>query len=104
MARIKKGDTVAVLSGKDRGKTGKVLQVWPERERALVERINLVKHFERRTQQNQAGGIIEREGTVALAKLAVLCPKCRRGVRIGWSVSGGGSKQRICRRCKDLLP
>ena len=104
MARIKKGDTVSVLSGKDRGKTGKVLQVWPDRERALVERINLVKHFERRTQQNQAGGVIEREGTIALSKLAVLCPKCRRGSRVGWSVAPDGAKQRMCRRCKDLLP
>ena len=104
MARIKKGDTVAILSGKDRGKTGKVLQVLPERERALVERINLVKHFERRTQQNQAGGVIEREGTVALSKLAVFCPKCRRGCRVGWSIAGDGAKQRVCRRCKELLP
>ena len=104
MARIKKGDTVAVLSGKDRGKTGKVLQVWPERERALVERINLVKHFERRTQQNQAGGVIEREGAVALSKLAVFCPKCRRSCRVGWLIAGDGAKQRVCRRCKELLP
>ena len=104
MARIKKGDTVAVLSGKDRGKTGKVLQVWPQRERALVEHVNLAKHFERRSQQNQAGGIIEREASVALSKLAVFCPKCRRASRAGWGVAKDGAKQRICRRCKDLLP
>jgi large subunit ribosomal protein L24 len=103
MARIKKGDVVAVLSGKDRGKTGKVLEVWPERERALVERINLVKHFERRSQQNQAGGVIEREGGVALSKLALLCPKCRKPSRVGWVVSGDRGKQRICRRCQEIL-
>lgn len=103
MARIKKGDTVTVLSGKDRGKSGKVLQVWPERDRALVERINLVKHFERRTQQNQSGGIVEREGTVALSKLALTCSRCQKPVRIGWSSGADGSKQRVCRGCQGPL-
>jgi len=101
MGRIRKGDTVTVLSGKDRGKNGKVLQVWPERDRALVERINMVKHFERRTQQNQAGGIIEREGAIALSKLALVCQSCRKPVRVGWSVGADGKKQRVCRACKN---
>ena len=103
MARIKKGDTVAVLNGKDRGKTGKVLQVWPGKERALVERLNLVKHFERRSQQHQAGGVVEREGAIALSRLALVCPKCRRPSRAGWSVSADGGKQRVCRRCREAL-
>ncbi len=103
MARVKKGDTVIVRTGKDRGKTGKVLQVWPERERALVERLNLLKHFERRSQQNQAGGVVEREGSLALSKLALYCPRCRKGVRIGWQVAGDGTKQRICRACQAVL-
>ena len=103
MAGIKKGDTVAVLSGRDKGKTGKVLQVWPLAGRAVVERVNLVKHFERRSQQNQAGGIIEREGSIALSKLAPVCPKCRKPTRVGWSTSGDGAKERICRRCQEIL-
>ncbi len=103
MARVKKGDTVVVLSGKDKGKTGKVLQVWPETERALVERVNLVKHFERRSQQNQSGGIVEREGPLALSKLAPSCPRCQRPSRIGWLASDTGDKQRICRRCKEAF-
>ncbi|MBI3330500.1 MAG: 50S ribosomal protein L24 [Candidatus Omnitrophica bacterium] len=103
MPRIRKGDTVTVLSGKDRGKSGKVLQVFPERDRALVERINLVTHFERRSQQHQAGGVIQREGTVALSKLALSCPKCRRPSRTAWVVSAQGEKQRVCRRCQEPL-
>ncbi len=103
MARIKKGDSVAVLSGKDRGKTGKVLQVWPERAVALVERVNLVKHFERRSQQNPAGGVIEREAPVALSKLAPFCSRCQKPARIGWLASGTGPKQRVCRQCKDVV-
>ena len=80
-----------------------MLQVWPGRGRALVERLNLMKHFERRSQQHQAGGVVEREGAIAVSKLALLCPKCRRPSRIGWSVAGDGGKQRICRRCREVL-
>ena len=103
MARIKKGDTVTVLSGKDRGKSGKVLQVWPDRARALVEHVNLLKHFERRSQQNPQGGVIEREGAVALSKLAPSCPNCRKPARVGWSAGADGQKQRVCRRCQGAL-
>jgi large subunit ribosomal protein L24 len=103
MARIRRGDTVAVLSGKDKGKTGKVLQVWPDRDRALVERINLVKHFERRSQQSPAGGVVEREGSIALSKLAPWCPKCRRAARVATVTSAGADKQRTCRRCGETL-
>jgi large subunit ribosomal protein L24 len=103
MARIRKGDTVAVLSGKDRGKTGKVIEVWPQRQRALVEHVNMLKHFDRRSQQNQAGGVIDRESPIHLSKLAPFCPKCRKPARVGWSSAGQGEKKRTCRRCKELL-
>ena len=103
MARIKKGDTVAVLSGKDRGKTGKVLQLWPARDRALVERLNLVKHFERRSQQHAQGGVVEREGALPLSRLAPVCPNCRKPSRIGWKTAQDGGKQRICRRCQGVV-
>ncbi len=103
MATIRKGDTVAVLSGKDRGKTGKVLQVWPQQGRALIERINLLKNFERRSQQHQAGGIVEREHPVPLSKVGLVCPKCRRPSRVGWLLQADGAKQRICRRCKGVM-
>ena len=103
MARIKKGDTVVVLSGKDKGKSGKVLKVWPAAERALVERLNLVTHFDRRSQQNQAGGIVERENALALSKLALLCPKCRKPSRVSWKLSADGGKQRTCRECQEIL-
>lgn len=103
MARLKKGDLVAVLSGKDRGKRGKVLQVFPGRHAALVERLNLVKHFERRTQADRPGGIIEREAPVALDKLALVCPRCNRPTRVGFRVSQDVAKQRLCRRCQEVF-
>lgn len=104
MARIKKGDQVYVLSGKNKGKTGKVLQIWPVEDQALVERVNLVKHFDRRgQQQNQTGGIVEREAPLALSKLALFCAKCNRPSRVGWSAAASAEKQRICRRCQSTL-
>jgi len=103
MARIKKGDTVALLSGKDKGKTGKVLRVWPQEERALVERLNLMTHFERKSQQQPAGGIVEREGPIALSKLALVCPSCRKPTRVGWRLLPDGTKQRICRSCNGIV-
>ena len=103
MARIKKGDTVTVLSGKDKGKSGRVLHLVPEREEALVERINLVKHFERRSQQNQAGGIVEREGAVSLSKLALFCSKCHKSAKVKWIVEKDKVKQRSCRTCGEII-
>ena len=103
MARIKKGDVVTVLSGKERGKTGKVLQVWPEEQLALVEHLNLMKNFERPTQQNQAGGVIAREAPLPLAKLTLSCPQCRRPTRVGWRLNPSGEKQRVCARCEEPL-
>ena len=106
MLRIKTGDQVAVLAGKDRGKRGKVLRVFPKREVALVERVNLAKHFDRRTQANQAGGVVEREVAMPLAKLAVVCPRCSKPTRVGIRLStgtAGAVKQRACKRCREAF-
>ena len=91
-----------VLTGKDRGKQGKILRMMPRQRAALVERLNLLKNFERRTQANQAGGIVEREAPIVLDKLALVCPRCNRPTRLGVSVNGE-SRQRVCRRCKEVI-
>ena len=111
MSRLRKGDTVAVISGRDRGKRGKILSVLPKDQTALVERLNLVKHFERRSQTNQAGGVLEREAPLALDKLALVCPRCSRPSRVGYSPDEGGptgaaagkNKARICKRCHEVI-
>ena len=101
MARLRKGDTVAVLAGKDRGKRGKIIRILPGAGYALVERINLAKHFERRVSADRPGGVIEREAPVILDKLALVCPRCNQPARVGWKLSADGAKQRVCKRCQE---
>lgn len=102
MARLRKGDTVAVLSGKDRGKRGKILQVMPEKNRALVEQLNLATYFERRTRADQPGGAIKREAPLSLAKLALVCPRCGKPTRVGLMIDGN-EKRRVCKRCREAI-
>ena len=101
MARVRKGDLVAVLSGRNRGKQGKVLKVFPDQGQALVEQVNLLKHFERRTQANQSGGIVTKEAPIALDKLAVVCLRCHHPTRVGIRLVDG-VRQRFCKRCGEL--
>jgi large subunit ribosomal protein L24 len=98
--RIKRGDTVAVIAGKERGKRGKVLRVLPGRERLIVEKLNMIKRHQRPTQKLRQGGIIEREGTIPLSNVMLVCPKCDRFTRLGVQVLADGRKVRICRRCR----
>jgi large subunit ribosomal protein L24 len=100
---IKKDDFVRIIAGRDRGKQGKVLQVYPKDGRLRVERIHMIKRHTRPTQQMQQGGIIEREGTIHISNVMLLCTRCNRGVRVGHQVLGDGKKVRVCLRCGDVL-
>lgn len=100
---IKKDDFVKVIAGKDRGKQGKVLRVFPKEGRLTVERLNLVKRHTRPARQTQQGGIIEREGKLHISNVMLICGKCERGVRIGHSSLEDGKKVRVCRRCGESL-
>ncbi|MGE3541739.1 MAG: 50S ribosomal protein L24 [Candidatus Tectimicrobiota bacterium] len=100
---IKKDDFVKVIAGKDRGKQGKVLRVFPQEGRLTVERINMIKRHTRPARQTQQGGIIEREGKLHISNVMLICSKCERGVRIGHSLLEDGKKVRVCRRCGESL-
>lgn len=100
---IKKDDIVRVIAGKDRGKQGKVLRVFPREGRLIVERINMIKRHTRPTRQFQQGGIIEREGKIHISNVMIVCAKCQRGVRVGHRVLENGKKVRTCRRCGEVL-
>lgn len=101
--RIKKNDTVMVLTGKDRGKRGKILSVFPEKQRVIVEGVNLVKRHTRPNQQNQQGGIVSREAPLHISNVNLYCPRCQRGVRFGSRILEDGSKIRYCRKCEEAL-
>lgn len=100
---IKKGDLVTVIAGKELGKSGKVLKVFPAKQRVAVEGINMVKKHTRPTQQNQQGGILEKEGSLHVSNLLLFCNKCNRGVRVGNNVLDDKSKTRICRECGEQI-
>lgn len=104
MARIKKNDTVKILAGRDRGKTGKVLTVFPVRMKALVQGINMVKkHSRRQSNEQQQGGIVHKESPIDLSNLMVICQKCSKAVKIGFSKLSDGTKVRICKKCKEII-
>ncbi|OLC15240.1 MAG: 50S ribosomal protein L24 [Candidatus Rokubacteria bacterium 13_1_40CM_69_27] len=102
-AHIRRGDTVAIIAGRERGKRGKVLRVLPEKSRVLVEKVNMVKRHQRPTQRLRQGGIIEREGPLALANVLLVCGRCDRPVRTGINVLADGRKIRVCKRCGEPM-
>jgi large subunit ribosomal protein L24 len=101
-ARIRKGDKVVVLTGRDKGRTGEVVQVMPKEARALVRGVNLVKRHQRQT-MNQEGGIIQKEAPIHLSNLALADPKDGKPTRVGFKVLDDGRKVRVAKRSGDLI-
>ena len=102
-AHVRRGDTVAVIAGKERGKRGKVLRILTADGRVLVEKINMVKKHQRPTQKLRQGGIIEREGALALSNVQLVCGRCDTPVRTGIKVLADGRKLRACKRCGEPI-
>lgn len=97
---IKKNDTVVLIVGKDKGKTGKVLKVIPEKNRVVVEKLNFIKEFIRRDQsKNIQGGIMEKEGPIHVSNVQIYCSECAQGVRVRTKKLEDGTKVRICSKC-----
>ena len=95
---VKKGDTVVVLSGKDRGKQGKVLGTVPADGKVVVEGINMVTCHIKPRKQGETGGIVQREAAMYASKVQVVCPKCNKGTRIAHKIENG-KKSRVCKHC-----
>lgn len=97
---LKKNDVVVVINGKDKGKTGKILKVIPEKKRVIVEKINFVKEFIRRDQsKNIQGGIMEKEASIHVSNVMLYCSECGQGVRVRSDRMEDGSKSRVCSKC-----
>ncbi|MBI5123958.1 MAG: 50S ribosomal protein L24 [Candidatus Omnitrophica bacterium] len=103
MQKIRKNDNVFVLSGKDRGKSGRVFRVSPDNGTALVEGINYVKKHTRKSQANPQGGIMQQENPIQVSNLALLCKTCSKPAHVGFSVLADGTKTRFCKRCKEAI-
>jgi large subunit ribosomal protein L24 len=103
MLRIKKNDNVMVLAGKDKGKTGKVLRVLPANGRAIIQGVNFSKKHQKQRRQDEQGGIIQREASVNVSNLAVICKGCNSKTRVGMDILKDGSKVRYCKNCKEVL-
>ena len=101
--RIKKNDTVMVITGKDRGKKGKVRLAYPKKERLLVEGINMIKRHMRATGQVRQAGIIEREAPIHVSNLMLVCSKCNRPTRVGYQFLEDGRKVRNCHSCHEVI-
>jgi large subunit ribosomal protein L24 len=96
--KIKKGDQVRVVSGKEAGKTAKVLRVDPEKHRVVLERLNVVKkHTKPNPKTNPQGGVIEREAPLDVSNVMLVCPSCGQPTRVGYRLTGDGGKVRVCR-------
>ncbi len=100
--RLKKGDTVKVIAGKEKGKTGKILSTIPEKGRVVVEKINLIKRHKRADAKGK-GGIVEKEGPLHVSNVMYLCNKCETGVRVGYKILDDGKKARVCAKCHETL-
>ncbi len=103
MYKIRRNDIVQIITGKDKGKKGKVLRLFSMDNRVIVEGINLVKKHKRRTQQDQQVGKVEIPSPIHLSNLMLICKNCNRPTRAGFIILADGTKSRICKKCKEPL-
>jgi large subunit ribosomal protein L24 len=101
--KIKKGDTVLVVSGRERGKSGKVTRVAPDHGHVFIERLNIVKRHQKPRGQQGGGGIVEKEAPLAISNVMVLCGKCNEPVRVGRKQLEDGRRVRVCRSCGEQI-
>ena len=101
---VRKNDSVMVMAGRDRGKRGRVLKVFPDRNRVVVEGVNFIKrHTRPNPRANVKGGIVEREASVHASNVQIVCPECGVPTRIGRQLLGDGRKVRVCRKCDGAV-
>lgn len=105
MNKIRKGDTVKVLGGEDKGKTGIVHYVFPKKDIVIVAGVNMIKKAQKRSTMNvrTQAGIIEREGPIHLSNVAIVCKGCGKATRVGFQINDEGAKTRLCKKCGESL-
>ncbi|MBI3398788.1 MAG: 50S ribosomal protein L24 [Deltaproteobacteria bacterium] len=101
--KIKKNDNVMIVSGKEQGKTGKVIKVVPDKAYVLIEKLNLVKRHTKPSAKYKQGGIIEKEASIAISNVMLICDKCKGPVRVGKKILDNGKTVRHCKKCGEVL-
>jgi large subunit ribosomal protein L24 len=97
--KIKKGDRVKVLTGKDRGKDGEVTRVLPAKGKVIVDGVNVARKHQRATRATMQGGIIDKDMPIPVANVALICPSCGKHTRVGYKIDNDGTKVRVCKKC-----
>jgi len=100
---VKKNDTVMVISGKDKGKTGEVIAVMPKAGKVVVKGVNVVTKHQKPNRQNMQGGIIQKEAAIYSSKVMLYCPKCKSVTRISHKIEENGTKTRVCKKCGETF-
>jgi large subunit ribosomal protein L24 len=100
---VKKGDIVVIISGRDKGKKGKVLAAIPKANRVIVEGVHMLTKHKKPSAQLQQGGIIHQEGTIDVSNVMLYCNKDKTGVRVGYNLLENGEKVRVCKKCGEVL-
>ncbi len=101
--RIKRGDLVMVIAGREKGKTGRVKKVYRDKNKVVIEGLNIVRKHVRPSEKYPQGGIIEMEAPIHVSNVLLYCSKCGKGVRVGVKFLEDGSKVRVCRKCGEVL-
>jgi large subunit ribosomal protein L24 len=101
--QIKKNDTVLVTTGKEKGKRGRVIEVYPSRNRLLVEKLNMIKRHTRPNQQLKQGGIMEKESPISVSNVKLICSKCDKPTAVTRKALDDGKRSRVCVNCNEIL-
>lgn len=101
--QIRKNDTVIVTSGRERGKRGRVIAVYPSQNRLVVEKLNIIKRHTRPNPKLRQGGIVEKEAPISAANVRLVCPKCDKPTRVTRRSEGEGARIRVCRTCNEPI-
>ena len=101
--KLKKDDIVEVIAGREKGKKGKILTLYPDAGKLTVEKLNMVKRHTKPSAQNKQGGIIEKEGRLAISNVMLVCDKCNKGVRVKRKQLEDGKRVRVCIKCGEVM-
>lgn len=101
--QIKKNDNVMVVSGKEKGKRGRVIAVYPTTNRLLIEKLNMIKRHTKPNQQLRQGGILEKESPISASNVRLICAKCDKPTTTSRTTQGDGTRNRVCKSCKEII-